>query len=586
MPAWDFRFKEPPAPRNQMILYSQCLDEIVPEDAPVRELAAILEEVDWFPWENHYKGYGQPPIHPSYMAGAILLGLMQGVRSSRQLENAACKNIDFIWLLEGFAPDHSTFCNFRNDHEKAIKDLHKQIARAALEFRCSAVLELLLDGTRIRANSAKDGMRTAAALERMIAGFDQRIQEMKRNDAGEALPETEYFGGMEPARSEEELAALDAEIAKLEKKREKCKKALDTVRERDEKNRNHNGKNAKAVQVPVNDPSSQNTPNKEGGCAPNYTPVIGTETELGIIVHGDVLDGCDESSAVEPAAESVEELAGQKLDAMAADGNFASGAALDALDRKEIDAYMPTRSASPPDNPALRDDPTQPVAEEDMDRLPRRGKQFDRSAFIHDAEKDVYYCPAGEVLEAGKPSKTKDGTPCTYYKCTACSGCPLAGKCLGPPKGKNRSGPRYRSISRDIYESQREAANQRMATEEGKGIYRKRAPGIEGVFGVIKAVLGIRRFNRCGLDKVRCDWTWICCAYNLKKLLALRAKCRKNGTGAPSEGPQAPVETASEPFTRPICAPQRQIGRLESLCSPANVVRLDSGASAPYARAA
>ena len=90
-----------------------------------------------------------------------------------------------------------------------------------------------------------------------------------------------------------------------------------------------------------------------------------------------------------------------------------------------------------------------------------------------------------------------------------------------------------RSITRDEHEPLREATSQRMATAEGKKIYKIRAPGIEGVFGIIKSCLGIRRFSLRGLSNVRTEWIWICTAYNLKKLLATEAR---SASGDPDPG--------------------------------------------------
>ena len=84
----DIRFAQPKAPREQLVLYAQSLGEMVPPDDPVRAFEALLSEIDWSPWEQAYTGYGQPPIHPRYLAGAILYGLLHRVRSSRDLEEA------------------------------------------------------------------------------------------------------------------------------------------------------------------------------------------------------------------------------------------------------------------------------------------------------------------------------------------------------------------------------------------------------------------------------------------------------------------------------------------------------------------
>lgn len=512
----DIRFAHPQAPRAQLVLIPRCLDELVTEGAPVRALAALLDEIDWTPWEQAYAGFGQPPIHPRYLAGAILFGLLRKVRSTRELEEAACKHLDFIWLLEGFQPDHSTFAKFRTKHGEAIKDLHKQIAETLVMKREKALLELIIDGTKVRADSERQGARTAKTIEAIIGELERRMAQVEHNDAQAALA-TGYFEDLEPEQDEgERLAQVNKEIAQLENQRAKYQKALDIARERDERSRKHNGKNAKAVRVPVTDPESQISPNKEGGYAPNYTPVATVEAQTGAIVHSDVLPASDEASAVVPAVQAAEALTGQKPDAVLADGNFASGEVLDALDAADIEAYMPTRSASPPHNPALRPDPTIPVPEKERQHLPKQAKHFARAAFVYDPEGDTYYCPMGEALNPHKQCKTKQGVDCTYYRCQACPHCPLANECV---KGK---GP-YRTIARDEHEPLREAADQRMATPEGKAIYKARAPGIEGVFGVIKSCLGIRRFSLRGLANVRMEWNWVCTAYNLKKLLALTA---------------------------------------------------------------
>lgn len=515
MATQDIRFAQPKAPREQLVLFSQSLDELVAPDDPVRAFWSLLDDINWEPWEEAYAGCGQPPIHPRYLASAILYGLLHKVRTTRGLEEACRKHLDFIWLLEGFTPDHSTFADFRRRHAEAIKGLHTHIAKALVARREKALLRLIIDGTRFRADSDRYGARTAGTIEAIIRELERRMAELDKNDARTAL-ETGYLEGMEPEEQKEKLAQLNTEIAQLERQRAKYQKALDVARQRDARSQKHNGNKATPVRVPVTDPDSQIAPNKEGGYAPNYTPMATVESQTGAIVHADVLPGSDEASAVVPAVEAVEALTGQKPDAVLADTSFASGEVLDALDSNDIDAYMPTPSDSPPNNPALRDAPSTPVAEQERERLPKHGGKLARTAFVYDPDADVYFCPMGHTVTSYKRGKSKNGARCTYYQCRGCSDCPLASDCI---KGKSP----FRTLVRDEYEPLREATAQRMATDEGQEIYKARAPGIEGVFGFIKAAFGIRRFTVRGLSNVRTEWTWICTAYNLKKLLALEA---------------------------------------------------------------
>lgn len=63
----------------------------------------------------------------------------------------------------------------------------------------------------------------------------------------------------------------------------------------------------------------------------------------------------------------------------------------------------------------------------------------------------------------------------------------------------------------------------RMNSAEGRGIYSKRKSTVEPVFGVIKQVMGFRRFHLRGFNAVRGEWGLVCMAWNLKRLHALAA---------------------------------------------------------------
>ena len=61
----------------------------------------------------------------------------------------------------------------------------------------------------------------------------------------------------------------------------------------------------------------------------------------------------------------------------------------------------------------------------------------------------------------------------------------------------------------------------RLRTPEGKEIYAKRKPTVETVFGIIKEVLGFRRFHLGGLHAAQGEWNLVCMAWNLKRMHAL-----------------------------------------------------------------
>ena len=67
------------------------------------------------------------------------------------------------------------------------------------------------------------------------------------------------------------------------------------------------------------------------------------------------------------------------------------------------------------------------------------------------------------------------------------------------------------------------AMKHRLNTQEGKAFYAQRKTTVEPVFGIIKAVMGFRRFLWRGLEAVKSEWRLVCLAFNLKRLCVLRA---------------------------------------------------------------
>ena|SRR2546422_195975 len=60
----------------------------------------------------------------------------------------------------------------------------------------------------------------------------------------------------------------------------------------------------------------------------------------------------------------------------------------------------------------------------------------------------------------------------------------------------------------------------RLQSPVAKAFYALRAITVEPAFGIIKSVLGFRRFSLRGLDKVRTEWTLVSLAFNCRRLAA------------------------------------------------------------------
>jgi transposase len=499
-----------PQSRSQLVLFTTTLDDRIGDDHPVRLLAEILERVDWSQWEAEYDGrIGQPPIHPRILAGLWLYALRRGFRSSRKLEYFTRNNIDFIWLAEGHTPDHSTLSDFRTKFGKALRGLFRQVAHIALTMGFLQLVDVANDGTRVKAQSNRfetwTAERIAKALDELTAAFEKSMAQSQAADDQE--------------RQGESTETLPKELASLQARREKLEAiqqqlaAMDAARKRE-------GTDPKKspAQIPKHDPDARVLPNKEGGYAPNYTPIATTEGHGGYIVDADVIASTDEAAELVPSIDRVTESLGEKPANVLADGLFATGENITELEARQIDFYSNLTTPSPAENPALRPDPTQPVPEEQWPKLPTNphSKTLDKSAFVYDDPHDAYYCPLGQRLDYEETkSETRRGKKISrrVYRCSGCAGCPLAARCL------LKSNTAGRTVNRDSYTKERERLAVKMQTAEAQKKYHRRMAIAETPFALLKHIMGLRQFLLRGLEQVKQEWRWACLAVNVDKLV-------------------------------------------------------------------
>lgn len=513
-----------PLDRLQVTVFSPTLDDALAADHPVRLFDELLRGIDFSDWQSMYiQVVGQPPIHPRVMAGGILYGLSLGIRSSRKLEDACGNRLDFIWLMEGRKPDHATFCTFRTQFGPQLKGLFGKIGRVGIEMGLVSLNQVTLDGTDTRANNSRYNTNRRVGLEQKLAVLDRQVEQAMAQAQQQDEAEDLLYG------VESSPARLPAELKDLRRRQEKLKQAMAKLERMEKERAGRSDLSPKGPAVPLADPDSRVLPNKTGGHAPNYTSVVATDSDSGLIVDVQVIGGNDEASTVLPAVANIQESFGRMPAQLAADSGFHTGANLVALEEQGVEALMPAKQQFT-HNPAPRPDPSKPVAPEDRQALPfnPQNKVLDKAAFIYDEPKDCYLCPMGQVLNyvESKPYN-RHGSKGRYrvYQCGACAGCPLAGRCLL----KNAGG---RRVCRDEYEKHRQEMAARLNSAEGKKQYARRAHAAETPFAVLKSGMNFRQFLRRGLEKVEQELRWAATAYNIVRLLSRKTAAALSATAA------------------------------------------------------
>ena len=375
-------------------------------------------------------------------------------------------------MAEGRTIDHTTLSEFRRKPPEALKKLFVQVGLVARELGHVTLEQLAFDGTRQRANSRRSGTRKVADLETARAELEAKFAELQAQadsqDASDDQPELLLGGSVNAnpdaktiakqlAQMTRQMADLDAALAEVKRVME----AGETV----------------PKYIPLTDPESRVTPNKDGGFAPNYTPLATVDVASGMIVACDVIAMTNEEHDLVAQVEAVQRDFGlaQPVSEVLADTMLLTGANLKALTDRGVTLFAPSKDADPTTNPARRADLSQPVPADQIDQLPTQttkhkdGTQtthFTKDAFVYDPENNVYRCPHGQSLKHHTTSQDQRATgPITRTRYAAepsvCAGCPLRAKCISPSAKR-------REISRFEHDHLLEAHAQRMATPEAK----------------------------------------------------------------------------------------------------------------------
>ncbi|WP_208933168.1 IS1182 family transposase [Rheinheimera sp. F8] len=148
-------------------------------------------------------------------------------------------------------------------------------------------------------------------------------------------------------------------------------------------------------------------------------------------------------------------------------------------------------------------------------RRPNKGKDLLRkSAFDYDKDSDCYRCPQGELLQYS----TTNRAGYREYKSdrNKCKDCPIRSRCT---KSENHT----KVLTRHVFETAKEAANETRLSAWGKKIYKRRKETVERSFADAKQHHGHRYARFRGLEKVQMQCLLAGAAQNIKKMALLLA---------------------------------------------------------------
>ena len=476
--------------RKQLSLFSMPLDNEIPENHVVRFIDAYVDALDLDELEidtkDKKKGLG---YNPKLYLKIYIYSYLNKLRSSRTIEKECRRNIELIWLTKNLAPDHWSISNFRKNNNKALINLFKSFLRYCYKLKLISLDIVAIDGTKMRGQNHRSNVYKRENIDNKIEMITQKIEEylsdIDRNDQTDNnLPD--YL----------QIDDITEKLNKLKKN----KKKLKMIKEMFE-----NDPDISKLFANDNDCNFQ----KDNGrtiCGYNCQSAV--ENKNKIIISADVVQEDNDRHQLNRMKDKVKEIdkelnCNKNQITIVADAGYHCYQEITAgLKDIEIDFFVTN-----PEDSKVRKDKWKDKKDSG------KNNPYDRINFKYDEDKNCFICPKGFELLQRKCLKNAHGVKKRTYQCKNCKNCEVFGTCTTDKKGRTISVP-------DNFKELDEFRN-KVNSDLGKKIIRKRKELVEHPFGTMKRHLGYKYFMRKGLANVNAEFHFMSFIYNFKRVIKI-----------------------------------------------------------------
>jgi transposase len=308
---------------------------------------------------------GQPPFHPVMMTALLLYAYCCGVYSSRRVAKACGERVDFMSIVALDPPDFRTIADFRKRHLKEIQELFAQVLKLCDKAGLVKLGHVAVDGSKIKANASKHKAMSYGRMEARAKELEAEVAKWLAAAAAADAEEDKLYGPdkqgdelpdwvADKQKRAEKIRAAKAELEAEAKAAAEAKAKADAEAEEKRKaeGRKKPGKPG-APPSPEPDPKAQkNFTDPESrimkgkdGFVQAYNGQIAVDAQAQIIVAQDVTQSAVDYGQLVPMVDAVATNLGRKPEQASADSGYCSEANLEALERRDIDAYVATGRA-------------------------------------------------------------------------------------------------------------------------------------------------------------------------------------------------------------------------------------------------
>jgi transposase len=458
--------------RTQATLFPDRPDDFIVEENEIRVIDYFIDSLDLsdLGFKTVSADIGRPGYHPSTLLKLFVYGYLNRIQSTRRLEREAGRNVELMWLLERLVPDFKTIADFRRDNRKGIRNTCKSFIGLCRQMNMFTDVIVAIDGSKFKAVNSKENNYTPRKLQFHIARVEKHIDE--------------YLKQLEDSDKADEKVSdeipIKEKLAWLQKRRSELKALEEEVNNHPEK------------QLSTVDPDSRLMKTQGMTRSVCYNVQTAVDSKHHLIVAHEVTNKQDRGQLCEMGKQAQVALDKKALTVLA-DKGYYSG-----QDIKDTqDAGM-----------------TPLVPKSDTSSSEKKGI-FNRSQFKYDADKDVYICPANQVLPYRFTSLEKGLMLKRYWVSDPiCRACELKSQCSNSKQS--------RRITRWVHQGEIDHLEDSMASMPDSMLIRKQT--VEHPFGTIKCWMGATHFLTKQLKNVSTEMNLHVLAYNLKRMMSIHGQ--------------------------------------------------------------
>lgn len=494
---------------------------MIPDNDSVRLLSQFVEEMDLGDLYSTYSRIREKQATPRQMLKIMLYSYMNHNYSSRDMETACRRDINFMYLLENSpVPDHATFARFRSVHfTPCAERIMAKMSDFLYEIGEVSGQALFLDGTKMEAYANKytfvwknSVTKNQAKLLSKLAGFVSECEELygikviyqnqvrmrhvkKLRKKLYALKEEE--GAAFVHGSGKRKTPVQHSIEQLEEHLIKLKDYTRKIHICGERN-SFSKTDHDATFMRMKEDAMGNGQLKAG-----YNIQHGVDSEY--ITWLSVRHEPNDTMTLIPFLKQMERHLEFKYTKIVADAGYESEENYEFLKRNGQLAFIkPTNY--------------------EISKIRKYQRDIGRIENMeYNKDGDYYLCRNNRRLTASGILKRKSRTgyerAVTVYACEDCSNCVHKCSCI---KGNNCNTPledRVKKIEESkLFNQLRKESMERIMSREGCELRMNRSIQAEGSFGELKQDMGFRRFMSRGKPNVLAESILLAMAHNINKL--------------------------------------------------------------------